>query len=141
MRTQRVLDYTDARRILDFLAQESATISNKAVIAVVDPAGELIAFARMDGAPVTSVRIAMNKAYTAAREKKPTREIGDKSRNPETGFDIAFYGDDRFVGWGGGYPLMLDGECVGAVAVSGLPQVEDMRLARMATEKFAAGEL
>ena len=102
------------------------------VIAVADPHGELIAFARMDGAPVSSVRIAANKAYTAARERKTTEEIGQKARHPEKGFDIAYFGDDRFVGWGGGVPVWRGGEVVGAVAVSGLPQAEDIRLATWA---------
>jgi len=100
-----------------------------AVIAVADSYGELIAFARMDGAPVSSVRIAANKAWTAARERKPTKDIGEKVRDPEKGFDIAYYGDPRFVGWGGGLPVWRDGEVVGAVAVSGLSSAEDVDLA------------
>ena len=51
------------------------------VVAVADCRGELIAFARMDGAPVSSVIIAMNKAWTAARMGKPTQEIGEKVRD------------------------------------------------------------
>jgi len=45
------------------------------------------------------------------------------------------------VGWGGGYPILVDGECVGSIAVSGLPQVEDMRLVTMAAELYAEGKL
>jgi uncharacterized protein GlcG (DUF336 family) len=52
---------------------------------VADSHGELLAFARMDGAPVSSIRIAMNKAWTAARERKPTKDIGEKVRHPEKG--------------------------------------------------------
>jgi glc operon protein GlcG len=59
------------------------------VVAVADPHGELIAFARMDGAPISSIRIAANKAWTAARERKPTQEIGEKVRHPENEHDIA----------------------------------------------------
>ena len=74
-----------------------------AVVAVSDAHGELIAFARMDGAPLSSIRVAANKAWTAARERKSTKEIGDKIRHPEKGFDIAFYGDRKFVGWEAGF--------------------------------------
>lgn len=84
----------------------------------------------MDGAPVSSIIVASNKAWTAARERKPTKEIGEKVKHPEKGFDIAYYGDPRFVGWGGGEPVWKDGEVVGAVAVSGLSSAEDMALAR-----------
>ena len=93
-----------------------------------------IAFARLDGAPISSIRIAANKAWTAARERKSTREIGEKARHPEKGFDIAYFGDHRFVGWGGGVPVWRNGQVVGAVAVSGLPEEEDIKLA-----EFGAG--
>ncbi len=141
MRTQHIIDYAEARRLIDFLLAEAGKVSNKAVLAVADPAGELIAFARMDDAPLPSIQIAINKAVTAARNQKPSREIGERSRNPETAFDIAYFGDNRVVGWGGGLPVIKDGQCIGAVAVSGLPQVEDMRLAALAVEKFLAGEI
>jgi len=141
MKIKKSLDYADARRFIDFLIVEAAKVSDKAVVAVADPAGELIAFARMDDAPLPSIQIVLNKAYTAARLKAPTRELHEKSRDAEKGFDIAYYGDSRFVGWGGGYPILVDGECVGSIAVSGLPQVEDMRLVTMAAELYAEGKL
>jgi glc operon protein GlcG len=105
---------------------------------VTDPHGELIAFARMDGAPLSSTRIASNKAYTAARERKPTQEIGDKVRHPDKGHDIAYYGDDRFVGWGGGIPIWKDGLVVGAIGVSGLSSREDNELAMLALDVIEA---
>jgi glc operon protein GlcG len=126
------IDYAEAQKIIDLLTSEIATSGRAGVIAVVDPAGELIAFARMDGAPVSSIRIAANKAYSAARERKTTEEIGNKARHPEKGFEIAYFGDERFVGWGGGVPVWRQGEVVGAIAVSGLPQAEDIRLATWA---------
>jgi glc operon protein GlcG len=88
----------------------------------------------MDGASVSSITIALNKAWTAARSGKPTQEIGEKVRHPEKGHDIAYYGDPRFVGWGGGVPVKLHGEVVGAVAVSGLSSIEDIGLASLGVE-------
>ncbi len=132
LRTTKTLDYKDAARIVNEILGEAAKLAKTAVVAVVDPHGELIAFARMDEAPVSSIKIAMNKAYTAARERKSTEEIGRKARDAEKGFDIAYFGDDRFVGWGGGVPVWRGGQVVGAIAVSGLPQVEDIRLANWA---------
>jgi glc operon protein GlcG len=95
----------------------------------------------MDGAPFSSIRIAANKAYTAARERKTTKEIGEKVRHPEKGHDIAYYGDSRFVGWGGGIPLWKDGVVAGAVAVSGLSSGEDIELATLAVELIGAQKL
>jgi glc operon protein GlcG len=132
MRLTKTIDYAEARRIVDALVAEASKLSASAVIAVADSHGELIALARMDGAPLSSVAIAANKAWTAARERKTTQEIGERVRHPEKGFDIAYFGDPRFVGWGGGVPVWRDGEVVGAIAVSGLPQAEDIRLATWA---------
>jgi len=101
------------------------------VVAVADSHGEIIALARMDGVALPSIQIAMNKAWTAARSGKPTDEIGEKVKHPERGHDIAYYGDPRFVGWGGGVPVFKDGQIVGAVAVSGLSSAEDADLAKL----------
>ena len=129
MRTTNIIEYAEARNIIDAIVARLVASNKAAVIVVADSHGELIAFARMDGAPISSIRIAANKAWTAARERKPTKEIGDRARHPEKGFDIAYFGDPRFVGWGGGVPVWRNGEVVGAVAVSGLPQEEDISLA------------
>jgi glc operon protein GlcG len=140
MRTSRVIDFADARRVVDAIVTKIIERRKAGVIAVADSHGELIAFVRMDGAPVSSIRIAMNKAWTAARERKPTKEIGERARHPEKGFDIAYFGDPRFVGWGGGVPVWQDGEVVGAVAVSGLPQEEDIELASFGAELISGGK-
>jgi glc operon protein GlcG len=76
----------------------------------------------------------MNKAWTAARERKPTKDIGEKVRHPEKGHDIAYYGDPKYVGWGGGVPVWKDGEVVGAVGVSGLSSIEGISLANLGVE-------
>jgi len=137
MRTTHNIDYSEAKRIIDRIVEKASEMQKAAVIAVADSHGELIAFARMDGAPISSIRIAANKAWTAARERKPTKEIGDKVRHPEKGHDIAYYGDPRFVGWGGGIPIWKNGEVAGAVAVSGLSSAEDIALATLGLESIA----
>ena len=139
MKTFHTIEYAEAQKIVAAIVGRALQMKKAAVIAVADSYGELIAFARMDGAPVSSVRIAANKAWTAARERKPTKEIGEKARHPEKGFDIAYYGDARFVGWGGGLPVWRNGEVVGAVAVSGLSSDEDMELANLGV-KLVSGE-
>ena len=131
MRTTRTLDYSEAQKIVGAIVEEALRRQQAVVVAVADPYGELLALARMDGVPVPSIRIASNKAWTAARARKPTRDIGEKSRHPEQGFDIAYYGDPRFVGWGGGIPVRKDGEVVGSIAVSGLSSDEDVELATL----------
>jgi glc operon protein GlcG len=134
MRNVPAIDYSEAKKIVDLIVERAAQLQKSVVVAVADSHGELIAFARMDGAPISSIRVAANKAWTAARERKPTKEIGEKVRHPEKGHDIAYYGDPRFVGWGGGIPIWKDGVVAGAVAVSGLSSGEDIELAALALE-------
>jgi glc operon protein GlcG len=141
MRNVPVIDYSDARKIIDLIVEKAAQMQKSVVVAVSDPHGELIAFARMDGAPISSIRIAANKAYTAARERKTTKEIGEKVRHPEKGHDIAYYGDPRFVGWGGGLPIWKDGAVAGAVAVSGLSSREDVELATLALDLIGTDKI
>lgn len=134
MNTVATIGHTEAQKAIETIQAELLKRGKAAVMAVVDSHGELIALLRLDGAPLTSIQIAANKAWTAARERKPTHEIGQKVRDPEKGFDIAYYGDPKMVGWGGGIPVSLNGVVVGAVGVSGLPQKEDMELAQMGVE-------
>ena len=134
MRTIPTIDYAEARRAVDLIVEQALQTKKAVVVAVADCRGELIAFARMDAAPVSSVVIAMNKAWTAARAGKPTQEIGERVRHPERGHDISYYGDPRFVGWGGGIPVLKNGEVAGAVAVSGLSSHEDASLARLGVD-------
>ena len=132
------LGHGEAAVATEAIRGELARTGRAAVIAVADSHGELISLVRLDGAPLASIVIATNKAWTAARERKPTRAIGQAARGAETGFDIAYYGDPRYVGWGGGVPVVVDGSVVGSVAVSGLPELEDMELAAIGAAAITA---
>ena len=134
MRTVHAIDYSEAKRAVDLVVERALQTQKAVVVAVADSHGELVSFARMDGAPVSSIRVAMNKAWTAARERKTTKEIGEKVKHPEKGHDIAYYGDPQYVGWGGGIPVWKNGEVIGAVAVSGLSSTEDIALAELGVE-------
>jgi glc operon protein GlcG len=138
MLEQPVIEYAEAMRALETMAAEISRRGKAAVMAVADAHGELIALARMDGARLSSIAVAANKAWTAARSGRTTAEVGAKVRDPEKGFDIAYYGDSRFVGWGGGVPIWKDGRIAGSVAVSGLPESEDMEVAAMGSALIAA---
>jgi len=137
MIVESTIEYAEARLALEAIHAEVVRRGKAAVIAVCDAHGDLIAFARMDGAPLSSITIAMNKAYSAARERKPSKEIGNAARHPEKGFDIGYFGDSRFTGWGGGVPVWKNGRVVGALAISGLPQAEDIELAEMGAALIA----
>ena len=135
MQTLTNLSHTDAQRAIDAIQAELVKRGRAGVIAVADAHGELIALLRMDGAPLPSITIAMNKAFTAAREGKPSMDIGAKFK--DRGYDFMWYGDGHYVGWGGGVPVLVDGKCIGAVAVSGLTQQEDHEIAGMGVSAIA----
>jgi glc operon protein GlcG len=125
------LSHADAQTAIAVIQAEIAKRGKAASISVVDSHGELIAFLRMDGARLNTINIACNKAFTAAREQKPSRDVGQRVRDPEKGHDISYFGDPRYVGWGGGLPVFVDGVCAGAVAVSGLPEMEDIEVCQL----------
>ncbi len=138
MQTTPSLGHAEAQKAIEVIQAELRKRGQAAVITVADSHGELIALLRLDGAPLSSIQIATNKAYTAARERRPSYEIGQGVRHPEKGFDIAYYGDPKMVGWGGGLPVVVEGVVVGAVGVSGLPQEVDMELAQLGVEAIQA---
>ena len=124
------LSHADAAELVA-AARERAEKAGKAVcIAVSDPHGELLAFLRMDGCQLPSINIAQNKAYTAARERTPSGEIGARMR--ASGQPMTNYGDLRYVAWSGGLPIVHEGKVVGAIGVSGLSEKEDVELAAAA---------
>ena len=129
MIAELTIEYAEAKRAVDGMIAELERRGKAAVVVVADSHGELILLARMDGAPRSSLTIASNKAWTAVRAGKPSKEVGERVRDPQQGCDIAYYGDPRFVGWGGGIPLRKDGKVVGSVAVSGLSEMEDIEVA------------
>lgn len=134
MDKRTVLTCRNAELAISVVKEELISRKKSAVIAVADDHGELMALLRMDGAPLQSVTVAMNKAYTAAREGKPTSEVGAKMRDPQKGYSIAYFGDVRYTGFPGGMPIVVTGLTVGAVAVSGLSGAEDMQLAQLGVE-------
>lgn len=122
------LSHGDAMKIIGAIQARLEDEKKGAAIAVTDAQGELLAFLRTDGCKLPSITIAINKAFTAAREQKESFEVGESSRRQ--GYPMTNFGDLRYTAWGGGVPIVHQGQVVGAVGVSGLPEAEDMELAR-----------
>jgi glc operon protein GlcG len=122
-----VLDQAGAQTVLQ-AAKESAQQRNApSAIAVVDPAGDLLAFQRMDGVRPASADLAIEKARTAARLQRPTAEIEDNINRGRTAFVTAGIAALR-----GGMPIRVNGEVVGAVGVAGLSKETDTGIANTA---------
>jgi glc operon protein GlcG len=142
MRTRQSLTLTDARIAIEAMKARVQTFieahpGKGAVMVVCDEHGELIALERTDDAPYTCIANATNKAYSSAREKCPSGLLGEKlqaARKGDGNFDFAFFGDLRMIGWGGGHPIIVDGNCIGAVGISGLPEDVDKEIAADAVQ-------
>jgi glc operon protein GlcG len=117
------LDQAGAQTVLQG-ARESAQQRNApSAIAVVDPAGDLLAFQRMDGVRPASADLAIEKA-TAARLQRSTAEIEDNINRGRTAFVTAGSAALR-----GGVPIRVNGEVVGAVGVASLSKENDTETA------------
>lgn len=128
MPVYRTLGAAEAKIALDACLEDLARRGKDATIAIADSHGELIALWRMDGANLPTIAIASNKAYTAARVRC---DSGDMGRGVKaSGDDVHYHGDARYIGWDGGVAVLLDGACIGAVAVSGLSGEEDVAIAK-----------
>jgi glc operon protein GlcG len=136
MRQIHVLSHSDAMRVIDAVRTVLEKDGRGAAVAVVDAHGELMAFLRTDGCPLASINNAIHKGFTAARERKESGAVGQASR--EENFPITNFGDLRYIGWGGGVPLVHQGQVVGGVGVSGLPEAEDVELARLGANALAS---
>jgi glc operon protein GlcG len=139
MPVRRELSHAEARALIAMIVDRLESDGQDAAVAVVDRHGELVAFLRTDGCGLASITIAINKAFTAARERVESGALGERSRTER--FPLTNFGDPRYVGWGGGVPIVVAGEVIGAVGVSGLPEDTDVELARWAAASLAAPTL
>lgn len=96
-------------------------------VSVCDTHGELLAFLRMNNVSVQAGLLAQNKAYTSARDRQPSGNLGAWAR--ETGKDLSYWTDSRITGFKGGVPIEHQGQVIGAIGISGLSEDDDEALA------------
>lgn len=123
-----------AQRIVDAATAASGEHGQASTIAVVDPAGILKAFVRMDGAALLTVQIAQDKAYTAAAFGLASHEWHDFIKDDAPLADGIVH-TPRLVVFGGGYPVKVNGAVVGGIGVSGGHYTDDMKIATTALEQ------
>ena len=126
LRAVQAISAEGARRVLAAAEAEAAKNGWQVSIAVVDPAGELVAFVRMDGAPPSSVDVSRGKARTAARFRRPTKALEDAI----AGGRAALLGFEGMTPVEGGVPVTVGGAVVGAVGVSGVTSAQDAQVAQ-----------
>jgi uncharacterized protein GlcG (DUF336 family) len=126
------LDLADANRILQAGIARAHSIGSPSTIAIVDAGGTVVAQARMDGASLSSVALAYNKAYTSLSCRLATSEITKIAQPGGDFYGIANGLSGRAIIFPGGIPIALEGQVVGAVGASGGNGAQDEEVARAA---------
>lgn len=127
--TTRQLSHTEARTAIDAALAKAREIGSPSSVAVVDAGRELLAFARMDGALLASVEISQAKAFTARSMNMPTGDIGPLTQPGGPFFGLEHTQRRPMVSFGGGLPLSVGGEIVGAIGVAGGSADQDVEVA------------
>lgn len=127
MKTRPALDLADAKAIAAAAEAEALKHQWAVSIAIVDDGGHLLWLQRLDGAPPISAHIAPAKANTAALGRRESKVYEDAIN----GGRVAFLSAPDLRGMlEGGVPILKDGQCLGAVGVSGVKSSEDAQVAR-----------
>lgn len=127
MKSKAVLEFSDLQAMASAAAAEAARNAWAVTIAIVDDGGHLLHLQRLDGAAPISAHIAPAKASTAALGRRETKIYEDMIN----GGRVSFLSAPDLKGMlEGGVPIMKDGECLGAIGVSGVKSTEDAQIAR-----------
>ena len=130
------IDIDEAERVIAAAAAQAQAMGVPQNIAIVDAAGHLVAFRRMDGAKFVSIEIALAKAMTAAGARKATADIMPATLPGQPGFGIQNLLGGRFTTLGGGIPLLSGTSVVGAIGVSSGSVAEDIVVAQAGADAF-----
>jgi uncharacterized protein GlcG (DUF336 family) len=125
-----------AQPIIAVAIAKATEIGQPMNIAVVDAGANLLAFARMDGAWLGSIDIAINRAFTARAFDITTRDLGANSQPGDQFYGIHVSNHGRAMIFAGGVPLKADGQVVGAVGVSGGSGEQDQAVAEAAAAAY-----
>ncbi|MGP4079056.1 GlcG/HbpS family heme-binding protein [Pseudalkalibacillus sp. R45] len=123
MKTTLKLELEEAKLIIEEAKRKSEEIDVLETIAVVDDGGNLIALERMNGARITGPEISIAKAFTAAGHKRSTHLFNKEPNGPvlpgNEAFGIQHMLPGKFAVFVGGFPIVVDGEVIGGIGVSG----------------------
>ena len=112
-----------AQKMVNAAVAKAREIGVTENVAILDDGGNLVAFSRMDGASIPTIEIAQNKAYTALFGVSTQDFFDFIQRDPSLLAGIPTLA--RVAAWGGGFPIKVNGEIVGAIGVSGAPAVQN----------------
>ena len=117
------ISYELAQKMVDAAVAKAKELGVSENVTILDDGGNLKAFARMDGAPIPTTEMAQNKAYTALMGISTQEFFTFIKSDPSLLAGIPTLG--RMAVWGGGFPIKVNGEIVGAIGLSGAPTVQN----------------
>ena len=123
--TQAVIGWEAAATAARAAVAHAHSLGLHVNVAVTDSAGHLAAFLRMPGAPLHSIDIAIDKAYTAASFGLATSQWQEALQQHSVAVREGLVRRPRFVAFGGGLPVVADGQRIGAIGVSGGSEQQD----------------
>jgi glc operon protein GlcG len=133
MKTKITIDLHDASQLLSLGLKSASGLDAAVSICVVDDAGVMLSFLRMDGARSHTVELSIKKARAAALSGVSTKMI-------DQAIKAGLVTSVESVGWGG-IPVLVEGQCAGAIGISGASPDSDDSIANSATSGYAtAGE-
>jgi uncharacterized protein GlcG (DUF336 family) len=130
MKTVPKLTLDDARVMMAAAEEKSREIGVDMDIAITDDSGSLLMFHRMDNARITSIDIAISKAFTAAAARKSTRAYGETSMPGGPSYGIHISNQGRFMIVAGGLPVFYNDQIVGGIGCSSGHADQDEVVAR-----------
>jgi glc operon protein GlcG len=126
-----------ARAILGAAESRAREIKVPQNIAIMDDGGHLLLFARMDGAKLSSVEVALTKARAAALRRTPTAPSPADEPNTILSLGLSLATEGKLTSIRGGLPLIVDGQCVGGIGVSAGTEAEDVEVAQAGVDALA----
>jgi len=123
---EKIVSLEAAKGMLSAAEAHARANGWRVAIAVVDLSGDLIAFHRMDDVQRASIELALGKARTAARFRRPTKALAEAAASGRVGF----LGANGVVPLEGGVPITVGGKVIGAVGVSGMTGEQDAQVAQ-----------
>ena len=117
------ISYELARKMADAAVAKARELGITENVAILDDGGNLKAFSRMDGAPIPTIEMAQNKAYTALLGVSTQDFFNFIQGDPSLLAGVPTL--SRMAAWGGGFPIKVNGEVSGAIGVSGAPAVQN----------------
>ena len=130
-----------AKKMMDAAIGKAAEFEISATVAIVDAGGHLLLLERMDGGRFHTVHSSTTKAVTASSNRRPTTTQGAQGQDLDTlhaiGLTLAA-GANRWTAMEGGYPIFIEGECVGGIGVSGGDWKQDAAIAEAAVSAVGA---